>query len=42
MKLLHVRELKSNIEAVGNYLRTDGPFEGKKYNFDRVHNIREK
>jgi hypothetical protein len=29
MELLHVQGPKSNIKAVGDYFRADGPFEGK-------------
>jgi hypothetical protein len=34
--LLHVQGSKNNIEAVGDYLRADVPFEGKNDNFDPV------
>jgi hypothetical protein len=34
MELLHVQEPKNNIEAVGDYLRADGPFEGKMVIFN--------
>jgi hypothetical protein len=36
MKLLHVKGPKNNIQAVGDYLRADVPFEGKNDGFDPV------
>jgi hypothetical protein len=42
MKLLRVQGLKNNISAVGDYLRADGPFEGKNDNFDSVPSSKEK
>jgi hypothetical protein len=36
MELLHVQGLKSNIWAVGYYLRADRPFESKNDRFDLV------
>jgi hypothetical protein len=36
MELLHVQRPKSIIEAVCDYLRADGPFEGKNDNFDLI------
>jgi hypothetical protein len=40
MKLLRVRGSKNNIEALGDYLRADGPFEGKNDNFDPVPRLK--
>jgi hypothetical protein len=42
MELLHAQGPKNNIDAVGDYLRKDGPFEGKNYNFDPVPTSEEK
>jgi hypothetical protein len=42
MELLHVKGPRNNIEAVGDYLRADGPFEGKNDNFDPVSSSRER
>jgi hypothetical protein len=42
MELLHVQGPKNNIQAVGYYLRADGPFEGKKDNFDSISSSRER
>jgi hypothetical protein len=36
-----VQEHKNNIFAVGDYLRTDGPFKGKNDNFDPVASFKE-
>jgi hypothetical protein len=36
MELLRVQGPKNDILAVGDYLRADGPFEGKNDNFDPV------
>jgi hypothetical protein len=41
-ELLRVQEPKNNIQAVGDYLRADGPFEGKTDRFDPVLNFRER
>jgi hypothetical protein len=40
MKLLRVQGPKNNIEALGDYLRADGPFEGKNDNFDPVPRLK--
>jgi hypothetical protein len=40
MELLHVQGPKNNIEAVGDYLRADGPFERKNDNFDPVPGLK--
>jgi hypothetical protein len=37
-----VQEPKNNIQAVGDYLRADGPFEGKTDNFDPVYSSKER
>jgi hypothetical protein len=42
MELLPVQGSKNNILAVGDYLRADGPFEGKDDNFDPVSNSKER
>jgi hypothetical protein len=42
MELLRVQGPKSNILAVGDYLRTDAPFEGKNDNFDPVSSSKER
>jgi hypothetical protein len=42
MDLLRVQGPKNNIEAVGDYLRADGPFEGKNDNFDPVPSFKER
>jgi hypothetical protein len=34
MELLHVKGPKSNLLVVGDYLRADGPLEGKNYDVD--------
>jgi hypothetical protein len=39
MEFLHVQGPKNNIEAVGDCLRADGPFDGKYDNFDPVQNF---
>jgi hypothetical protein len=36
MEMLRVQGPQNNIQAVGDYLRADGPFEGKSDNFDPV------
>jgi hypothetical protein len=41
-ELLRVKEPKNNIQAVGDYLRADGPFEGKADRFDPVLNSRKR
>jgi hypothetical protein len=33
---------KNNIKVVGDYLRADGPFDGKNDNFDHVSSIKER
>jgi hypothetical protein len=38
-ELLRVQGPKSNIYAVGDYLRADGPFEGKNDNFDPISSL---
>jgi hypothetical protein len=40
-ELLRAQEPKNNTQAVGDYLRADGPFEGKTDLFDPVSNSRE-
>jgi hypothetical protein len=42
MELLRVQGPKSNISAVDDYLRADGPFEGKNDNFDPVLSYKER
>jgi hypothetical protein len=42
MELLGVQEPKKNILAVGDYLRADGPFEGRNDNFDPVSSSKER
>jgi hypothetical protein len=42
MELLRAQEPKSNILAVGDYLRADGPFEGKNDNFDSITSSKER
>jgi hypothetical protein len=42
MKLLHVQGPENNIKALGDYLRMDGPYEGKDENFDFVLSSRER
>jgi hypothetical protein len=42
MELLRVQGPKSNILAVGDYLRADVPFEGKKDNFDPVSSFKKR
>jgi hypothetical protein len=37
-----VKEPQSNIQAVGDYLRADGPLEGKTDRFDPVSNSKER
>jgi hypothetical protein len=37
-----VKEPKNNIQAVGDYLLKDGPFEGEADRFDPVPNSRER
>jgi hypothetical protein len=34
MELLHVQGSKNNMKVVGDYLGTDGPFEGKNEHFN--------
>jgi hypothetical protein len=41
-ELLRVQGPKSNIVAVGEYLRADGPFESKYDNFDPVSSFKER
>jgi hypothetical protein len=41
MELLRVQAPKSNILAVGDYLRADGPFGGYNDNFDPVLSSKE-
>jgi hypothetical protein len=41
MKLLRVQGLLNNINAVGDYLRTDGPFEGNNEYFNHVSELLE-
>jgi hypothetical protein len=40
--MLRVQEPKNNIQAVGDYLRADGPLEGKTDRFDSVPNSKER
>jgi hypothetical protein len=40
--MLRVQEPKNNIQAVGYYLRADGPFEGKTDRFDPVPTSKER
>jgi hypothetical protein len=42
MGLLRVQGPKNNILTVGDYLRADGPFEGKNDHFDPVSNSKER
>jgi hypothetical protein len=42
MELLRVQEPKNNILAIGDYLRADGPFEGKNDNFEPVASSKER
>jgi hypothetical protein len=42
MELLRVQRPKNNIQAVGDYLRADVPFEGKNDNFDPVSTFKER
>jgi hypothetical protein len=42
MELLRVQGPKINIYVVSDYLRADGPFEGKNDNFDPVSSSKEK
>jgi hypothetical protein len=42
MELLRVQGPKNNIQAVGDYLRADEPFEGKNDNFDPVSSSKER
>jgi hypothetical protein len=42
LELLRVQGPKSNISAVGDYLRVDVPFEGKNDNFDPVSSYKER
>jgi hypothetical protein len=42
MELLRMQGPKSNILAVGDYLRADGPFEGEFDNFDPVSSSKER
>jgi hypothetical protein len=39
MEMLRVQGPKNKILAVGDYLRADGPFEGKNDNFDPVNTM---
>jgi hypothetical protein len=41
-ELFRVQEPKNNIQAVGDYLRADGPFEGKPDRFNPIPNSRER
>jgi hypothetical protein len=41
MELLRVQGIKSDIKAVGDYLRADVTFEGKNDNFDLVLSSKE-
>jgi hypothetical protein len=42
MELLHVKEPKNNNKAVGDYLRADGPFEGKNTVLTSFKSFRER
>jgi hypothetical protein len=42
MELLRAQGPQNNIKAAGDYLRTDGPFEGKSDNFDPVSSSKER
>jgi hypothetical protein len=41
-ELLRVQGPKSNTKAVGDYLRADGPFDGKNDNFDPFLSYKER
>jgi hypothetical protein len=42
MELLRVQGPKNNIQAVGDYLRADKPFEGENDTFDPVSSSKER